>query len=39
MKKQMLYRELAKYYDLIYSWKDYKKEADKIKKQNKNNLL
>ena len=32
MKKQMLYRELAKYYDLIYSWKDYKKETNKIKK-------
>ena len=22
---------MAKYYDLIYSWKDYRKEADKIK--------
>jgi ubiquinone/menaquinone biosynthesis C-methylase UbiE len=31
MKKQMLYRELAKYYDLIYSFKDYKKEAVRIK--------
>ena len=31
MKKQLLYKELAKYYDLIYSWKDYKKEANKIK--------
>ena len=27
-----MYKELAKYYDLIYKWKDYKKEADKIKK-------
>ncbi|MFQ6088929.1 MAG: class I SAM-dependent DNA methyltransferase [Candidatus Methanofastidiosia archaeon] len=32
MKKQMLYRELAKYYDLIYCWKDYEKEANQIKK-------
>lgn len=32
MKKQVLYRELAKYYDLVYLWKDYKKEAEKIKK-------
>jgi len=31
MSEQSIYRELAKYYDLIYSWKDYKKEADKIK--------
>jgi ubiquinone/menaquinone biosynthesis C-methylase UbiE len=31
MKKQMLYRELAKYYDLLYSFKDYKKEAVRIK--------
>lgn len=28
----MLYKELAKYYDLIYHWKNYKKETDKIKK-------
>lgn len=28
----MLYRELAKYYDLLYSWKNYKKEANQIKK-------
>jgi ubiquinone/menaquinone biosynthesis C-methylase UbiE len=27
-----MYKELAQYYDLIYSWKDYKKEARKIKK-------
>jgi SAM-dependent methyltransferase len=26
-----MYKELAKYYDLIYSWKDYKGEANKIK--------
>ena len=31
MKKQLLYGELAKYYDLIYSAKDYEKEADRIK--------
>ncbi|MFX0004032.1 MAG: class I SAM-dependent DNA methyltransferase [Candidatus Hodarchaeota archaeon] len=28
----MMYKELAKYYDLIYSWKDYKGESKKIKK-------
>ena len=27
-----MYNELAKYYDLIYSWKDYKKEVNRIKK-------
>jgi len=27
-----MYREIALYYDLIYSWKDYKKEAKKVKK-------
>ncbi len=27
MKKEGLYKDLAKYYDLIYSWKDYKKES------------
>lgn len=32
MKKQILYRELAKYYDLVYSGKDYKKEASQIGK-------
>jgi ubiquinone/menaquinone biosynthesis C-methylase UbiE len=32
MKKQMLYKELAKYYDLVYSKKDYKKEADNLRK-------
>ncbi|MFX0082541.1 MAG: class I SAM-dependent DNA methyltransferase [Candidatus Hodarchaeota archaeon] len=28
----MMYKELAKYYDLIYSWKDYKKEVNSINK-------
>lgn len=28
----MLYKELAKYYDLIYHWKNYKKETNQIKK-------
>lgn len=32
MKKQMLYKDLAKYYDLIYSFKDYKAEANQINK-------
>jgi len=31
MKNQVLYGELAKYYDLIYSFKDYEKEATRIK--------
>ena len=31
MKNQVLYGELAKYYDLIYSFKDYKKESARIK--------
>ena len=31
MKKQVLYGELARYYDLIYSFKDYKREAARIK--------
>ncbi|MEI8008852.1 MAG: hypothetical protein WCI00_05715 [bacterium] len=46
MEKTSIYRELAKYYDLIYSSKDYKKEADiihklitKYKKTNGNALL
>ncbi|MFX1566904.1 MAG: class I SAM-dependent DNA methyltransferase [Promethearchaeota archaeon] len=26
-----MYKELAKYYDLIYSWKDYKKEVERVK--------
>lgn len=32
----MMYKELAKYYDLIYSWKDYKGEVNKIKNLIKN---
>jgi SAM-dependent methyltransferase len=32
MKKQILYGELAGYYDLLYSFKDYEKEALRIKK-------
>lgn len=32
MKNQLLYTELAKYYDSIYHWKNYKKEANKIKR-------
>jgi len=46
MKKQMLYGELAKYYDLIYSRKDYRKETARIraivskyKKSDGKNLL
>lgn len=31
MSKRSVFKELAQYYDLIYSWKDYRKEADKIK--------
>lgn len=31
MKSQALYKELAKYYDLIYFEKDYKKESNRIK--------
>jgi len=31
MKEQMLYQELGKYYDLIYSKKDYKKESEVVK--------
>lgn len=27
----MMYKQLAKYYDLIYSWKDYKVEVNRIK--------
>lgn len=33
MIRQAIYRDLAKYYDLIYSFKNYKKETDKIKEQ------
>jgi len=32
MKKQLIYRKLAKYYDLLYLWKDYKEEAGRLKK-------
>ena len=31
MKKQTPYKSTARYYDLIYSWKDYKNEADRLK--------
>ena len=31
MSKSSIFNELARYYDLIYSWKDYQKEANKIK--------
>ena len=31
MKRQILYYELAEYYDLIYSFKNYRKEANRIK--------
>ncbi len=44
--KQAMYRKYAKYYDLIYSGKDYKSEADRIirlirkyKKSDGNNLV
>ncbi len=46
MQKQRIYKDLARYYDLIYSWKDYKKEAlmikrliSKYKKSKGNDLL
>jgi ubiquinone/menaquinone biosynthesis C-methylase UbiE len=32
MKEELLYRDLAKYYDLVYHWKDYKKESDSLLK-------
>ena len=32
MKRQLLYKDLARYYDLIYSWKNYKGESGKLKK-------
>ncbi len=31
MPKQPVFNQLAQYYDLIYTWKEYAKEADKIK--------
>ena len=34
-----MYKELAKYYDLIYSWKDYKKEAIRITKLIKKYII
>ena len=46
VKQQTIYKTLARYYDLIYSWKDYKKEAaiirrlvSKYKKSKGNHLL
>ncbi len=45
MKQQMLYREFAQYYDLLYAQKDYVREAAKLKrliakyKQSKGNTL
>lgn len=32
MREQIIYKDLARYYDLIYSWKSYKKEAAIIKR-------
>lgn len=32
MKKELIYRDLAKYYDLLYSFKDYKEEAETVKR-------
>ncbi|HLG24219.1 MAG TPA: class I SAM-dependent methyltransferase [Candidatus Nanoarchaeia archaeon] len=32
MKHETIYKELAKYYDLVYHWKNYKKEAATIRK-------
>lgn len=37
MKSEALYKDLAKYYDLIYTWKNYKSEANKIKTLIKKN--
>jgi len=46
MRKQILYTDIARYYDLIYSWKDYQQEAAtiqrliaKYKKSKGNDLL
>ncbi len=46
MKKELLYMDLAKYYDLIYYWKNYKKESEallelisKYSKSKKRDLL
>jgi ubiquinone/menaquinone biosynthesis C-methylase UbiE len=32
MQRQTIFKSLAKHYDLLYSWKDYKKEVDIIRK-------
>ena len=32
MRKQILYTDIARYYDLIYSWKDYQQEAATIQR-------
>jgi len=39
MKKEALYKSLAKYYDFIYTWKDYKKEAEVITRLINENKL
>lgn len=31
MSKQAIFKSLAKYYDLLYAWKDYKREAETIR--------
>ncbi len=31
MKKKIVFKKLAHYYDLVYAWKGYQQEADKIK--------
>ena len=30
MKSQTIFKNLARYYDLFYSWKNYQREAEKI---------
>jgi ubiquinone/menaquinone biosynthesis C-methylase UbiE len=37
MKEQLLYGELARYYDKLYHWKDYTDETTKIKELIKQN--
>lgn len=32
MNKQTIFKSLAKYYDLLYTWKDYKKEAETLRR-------
>jgi ubiquinone/menaquinone biosynthesis C-methylase UbiE len=39
MKDEALYKSLAKYYDLIYTWKDYQKEAEVLTKLINENKL